>query len=133
MSNIERLYYAVGDAAYAIADADGKLRKEEKEKLHELLQDEFGSYHAPGEVTKIIFGILRKEAISSLTAFAWALKEMHLNSHNVSDALKNHFVAVLQKVAEIFPPATQNEKLLLDRFIKELLLIEGDPVHSRAS
>jgi hypothetical protein len=131
MTPIERLYYALGEVAYAIAKADGNIQKEERDSLNRILEEEFKKNKTTFDLTEIIFQILRKESgTDSKTAFEWAMKEIKLNSQYVSEPLKQHFVAVIEKVAEAFPPVTHAERILLNDFLFELKKIKGDPVFS---
>ncbi|MCX6312463.1 MAG: hypothetical protein NT084_12600 [Bacteroidetes bacterium] len=130
MTPIERLYYALGEAAYAIAQADGKIQQEEKNKLQAILEEEFRTHKAGFDITEIIFHILQKEGMDSETAYEWALKEMKLNSQYVSENLKNHFIGVMKKVAAAFPPITRAERELIDDFIYQIKFIKGDSVFS---
>lgn len=130
MTPIESLYYALGQAAYAIAKTDGTIQKEEKDKLEGILEVEFKTYKPGFDTTKIIFHVLQKESMDSKTAYEWALKEMKLNSQYVSESLKRHFVEVIKKVAAAFPPVTRQERELIDDFIYQIKFIKGDSVFS---
>jgi len=130
MTPIERLYYALGELSYAIAKADGTIQKEEKEKLHGILDAEFKTHKGNLNLTEIIFHILQKDGTDTQTAYINALKELKLNSQYVSEQLKTHFIEVIKKVAAAFPPVTQSERNVIDDFIYQVKLIEGDPVFS---
>jgi uncharacterized tellurite resistance protein B-like protein len=131
MTPIERLYYALGELAYAIAKADGKIQREEKEKLHGILEAEFRAHQLNFDVSEIIFSILGKDGTDSKTAYANAMRELKLNSQYVSEQLKLHFIGVIKKVAEAFPPVTKDERGIIDDFIYEVKSIKGDPVFSK--
>lgn len=132
MEPVEQLYYALGELCYALAWArgEGKIQKGEKERLHVILEAEFKTHKALIEPTEIIFQILQKEGMDAKTAYVWAIKEMSLNSHYISENLKTHFLSVIRKVAEAFPPITEDEQVLLDDFIVRLKDMKGDPVFS---
>jgi uncharacterized tellurite resistance protein B-like protein len=130
MDHIEQLYYALGELCYAMAKVDGTIRKEEKNKLHAILDAEFKGNNIGFEPAEIVFQILQKEGMESGPAYEWAIKELKLNSEYVSENLKKHFISVLHKVAEAFPPVSAKEGKLLDTFIKDLNAIHGDPVFS---
>lgn len=131
MTPIENLYMALGELAYAIAKVDGSIQKGEKEKLHGILKTELDKHELNFDHTEIIFHILKKDAMNSKTAYEWALKEMRLNSHYVSEQLKQRFISVIKKVAEAFPPVTRQERELIDDFIYQVKSIKGDPVFSK--
>lgn len=131
MTPVETLYMALGEVAYAIASADGKIQKEEKNKLHSILKEEFNNHGLSFDSSEIIFHILQKPDTDSKTAYEWALKNIQLNSHYVSESLKKKFISVIKKVAESFPPITKEERALIDDFIYRLKNVKGDPVFSK--
>jgi uncharacterized tellurite resistance protein B-like protein len=128
MTPIESLHYAIGELAYAVAFSDGTVQKEEREKFHDIVLTEMRNKDYNFDVSDIIFQILDKEKFDSNTVYDWAMKEIRLNSHYVSPALKNTFKMVMEKIAEAFPPVTSSEKNILERFNKDIATIEGDPV-----
>ncbi len=130
MDQIEQLYYALGELCYAIAKVNGKIQKEEKDQLHRILLSEFRGHESLIDPTEIVFHILQKEGMDSKTAFDWALHEMKLNSQYLSEKLKSHFISVIGKVAEAFPPVTEEERMLISEIISQLKDIQGDPVFS---
>jgi hypothetical protein len=132
MEHIEQLYYALGEMCYAIAHAraEGIIQKGEKERLHLILQAEFKGQEGLTDPAEIIFQILKKEGLDSRTAYDWAVREMRLNSQYLSEDLKTHFVSVIDRVAEAFPPVTAEEKELISDFVLQLKEMKGDPVFS---
>ncbi len=130
MEQIEELYYALGELCYAIAKVDGTIRKEEKDRLHAILETEFRSHPWGIASAEMIFQILEREGMNSGTAYEWALHEIKLNSQYVSETLKTHFISVINKVADTFPPLHKEGKELVQDFIQELKKIHGDPVFS---
>jgi uncharacterized tellurite resistance protein B-like protein len=131
MTPIENLYYALGEIVYAIAMADGKIQREEKEKLHAILHSEFKKHPGDLDVAEIIFQILQKDKQDIKTAYYSAIKQIRLNSQYVSEKLKLDFIAVITKVAQAFSPVTSEEEKLINDFIEELMKIKGDPVFSK--
>lgn len=131
MGPIENLYMALGEVVYAIAATDGKIQREEKEKLHGILKSEFDGHTLNFEPSEIMFSVLQKPITNSKTAYEWALKNIRLNSHYVSENLKHKFIAVVKKVAEAFPPITKDERALIDDFIYQLKSVKGDPIFSK--
>lgn len=127
MHSAENLYYALGEMLYAIAAADGKIQREEKEMLKNLVAGELGS-HA-GEYTSIIFQILERDRLSLSTAAEWSERELKMNSHYLSPAMKTSFKSAIRKVAASFPPVTEKEQKLVDDFSRMIDALEGDPVY----
>ena len=129
MTPIENLHYAIGELAYAVANADGKVQKEEREKFHAIVEAELQSKDYSFDVSDIIFQIMDKDKQSTETAYDWAMKTIKTNSHYLSPMLKQTFINVMEKIAETYPPVTDSEKKLLDRFKKDIEPIHGDPVY----
>jgi uncharacterized tellurite resistance protein B-like protein len=131
MTPVENLYYALGELVFAIAKADGKIQKEEKEKLHDILHAEFKKHQTDLDVTEIIFHILQKDVVDARTAYDSCVKQIRLNSQYVSEQMKLDFIAVIVKVAQAFSPITSAEEKLINDFIAELDQIQGDPVFNK--
>ena len=70
-----------------------------------------------------------KDRQSIETVYNWALKTIKTNSHYLSPELKTTFIKVMEKVAKAYPPVTQSESNLLDRFKKDIAPIHGDSVY----
>lgn len=128
MTPIQNLYMALGEAAYAVAMADGKVQKEEQQKFEHLLKMEFSKLGLDFDYADIIFQLLKKDVMEPRTAYTWCLREMRLNSQYVSQSMKEKFVEVIKEVAAAFPPITKQERGYIDDFIYQLKSINGDPV-----
>jgi uncharacterized tellurite resistance protein B-like protein len=129
MTSLEKLYYAMGEMAYAIAMADGEVQKAERQKFHDIVASELASGHAAFDISEIIFQVLDKEKQSSELAYEWAMKQIRLNSHYLSPELKNKFIIVSDKIARAFLPVTGSEHALVERFRKDIEPLKGDPVY----
>ncbi|HEY4798208.1 MAG TPA: TerB family tellurite resistance protein [Bacteroidia bacterium] len=128
MTPIESLHYALGEMAYAIANADGKVQKEELKKFRNIVEAELRCKDYAFDVSDIIFHIMNRDHTDSKTSYEWAMNQIRLNSHYLSPQLKNTFIRVMEKIAKAFPPVTKSEQNLIDRFKKEIAPINGDPV-----
>lgn len=120
MNAKESLFYALGLLSYAIANADGKVQKEEKENFHHILKEQFDTISTEIDTAEIIFEILRRDAIDPKTAYNWALNQIKLYSHRLDDNLKKGFIATIKKVAEIYPPVEPEEKTLIQQFEQDI-------------
>ncbi|MGZ3921326.1 MAG: tellurite resistance TerB family protein [Bacteroidia bacterium] len=127
MNSLESLYYALGEMAYAIAKADGKVQREERDRFNKIISEEIKN-DSLFDISDIIFRMLDKVKLDAQTAYDFAIKQLRLNSHYVSPALKEKFNRVIEKIAGAFPPVTKEEKQMLDRFRIEMSSIKGDPV-----
>ncbi len=128
MTSSENLHYAIGELAYAMARIDGIIQKEEREKFFDIISTELAAHHENYDVSKIVFEVMERDKISPDTTYAWAMKEIKLNSHYLSPELKQSFIAILEKIAGSFPPVTPAEQSFLDRFKRDIEPLVGDPV-----
>ena len=131
MTPIQNLHYAIGLLAYAIANADGRVEKEERETFHNIVETEMRSKDYDFDVSEVIFHIMDKDKIDSFTAYDWAMKQIRLNSHYLSSKLKATFIRVIDKIAEAYPPVTEEEAELIRKFRREVFIIQGDKVFTR--
>jgi len=129
MTPFENLYYAIGELAYAVARADGALQKEERQKFHNIVAAGLRSHNYCFDISGIIFDMMDKDQPSSDLSYEWAMKQIRMNSHYLSPALKQTFINVMEKVAKAYPPVTNEEKDLLDQFRKDIEPLHGDPVY----
>jgi len=130
MTPEQNLHNAIGQLAYAMAKADGSIQKEEHKKFHDIVAAELRCKDYDFDVSDIIFQILEKEKfIDTKTAYEWAMREIRVNSHYLSPQLKETFIKVLEKIAKSYPPITNEENKLLERFKIEIAPINGDPVY----
>jgi uncharacterized tellurite resistance protein B-like protein len=117
MDGVERLYYALGELAYAVAKADGQINFEERNKLHDIVVSEAKCHNHVFNISEIIFHILQKEKIFTVgDSYRSAMKEIEICSNYLTDDMKAEFVAVLDKVARAFDSVTVGEKNVIERF-----------------
>lgn len=128
-SPIQNLHYAIGELAYAVAHADGRVQKEERKKFHDIVEAELRCKDYDFDLSDIIFKIMDKDQHDSATVYNWAMHEIKTNSHYLSPELKQTFIKVMEKVAKAYPPVTDNERAIIDRFKKDIEPIHGDPVY----
>lgn len=117
MDGVERLYYALGELAYAVAKADGQINYQERNKLHDIVVKEAKCHNHNFNVSEIIFHILQKEKIFTVEdSYRSAIREMALCSNYLTNDMKAEFVAVLDKVARAFDGFTDEEHAIIERF-----------------
>lgn len=121
MNSVERLYYALGELAYAVAKADGQINFEERNKLHDIVVKGAKCHNYEFNVSEIIFHILQKENIFNVEdSYRSAMREIKANSKYLTDDMKAEFAAVLDKVARAFNSITKEERELIERFRKDI-------------
>ena len=130
MTPLENLHTAMGELAYAIARADGKVQDEERKKFHDMVAAELRCKHYDFDISDIIFQVLdRDKYIDTQTAYSWAMKEIRLNSHYLSPQLKQTFIRFMEKIAKAYPPVTIDEMSLIEKFKKDIEPLIGDPIY----
>ena len=130
MTPLQSLHLAIGELAYSIARADGTIQKEERKMFHDIVASELLFKDYDFDVSDIIFQILDKDKyVDAKTSYDWAMNEIKLNSHYLSHQLKETFLRIVDKVAKAYPPVTNDETTLIDKFKKDIDSIHGDPVY----
>lgn len=121
MDGVERLYYALGELAYAVAKADGKVNQEERRKIHDIVIKEAKCHNHNFSISEIIFHILQKEKIFNVEdSYRSAMKEIEICRNYLTDDMKAEFVAVLDKVARAFDSITEEERDIIERFREDI-------------
>src|SRR5688572_9273851 len=111
----QHLYYALGVLAYAVAKADGKVQAEEREKVNEIVSK--GTQHEVDfTYTDIIFQILQKDNAGFKDVYDWAMHAFETGKYYLTPEVKKQFIAVIEQIAEAFPPTDANERALISRF-----------------
>lgn len=115
----QHLFYAVGILAYAVAKSDNKVQQEELKILKEIVKSEI-DHEIDFGYTEIVFELLAKDGNSTETVYKWAMNSMELGKHHLTMDLKYKFCSILKKVAAAFPPSTEHEKELIQRFDSDI-------------
>lgn len=115
----QHLYYALGILSYAIAKADGEIQPEERQMIHKIVVEE-SKHHIDFDYAEIIFSILQKDNPGVNKAYEWAMHSFNLGKQHFTTEMKEQFVAVIQKMEEAFPPATVEERNLIEKFSRSI-------------
>jgi uncharacterized tellurite resistance protein B-like protein len=129
MRPIERLHYAIGLLAFAVARADGNVQKAERQKFQDIVAAGLMQNDHDFDVSGIIFQIMDKEQRSTEDAYVWAMHEIETNSHYVSPEMKCSFLKVMELIAIAYPPVTLGESMLIEKFKEQMEKIHGDPIY----
>ena len=115
------LFYGLGQVVYAISLADGKVQREEADKLHEIVVKKLQESSVTFDYADIIFKILKGDAIlTTEQAFEDGMENIRLGDNHLTDDLKKTFVEIVEEIAGAYPPKTSAEAVLIDRFKREL-------------
>ena len=118
----------MGEVAYAVAMADGRVQNDEVKKLHGILESELPVPEDSFSVADIIFHIMDKDHVDAETAYTNGMNQIRLNSQYLSPEMKLSFLHVAEKVGQSFPPRLRSEKNMIARFRKDISAVIGDPV-----
>ena len=117
----QRLYFALGQFLCAVAKADRLLQPEEKDMLHQIIEEERIASGMNAEFAEVIFELLaRNEQIPMERCYHWALQELHWVRHLLTPELKQHFAQLLERIALASDPITPEEGVLIQRFRTDL-------------
>ncbi len=121
MDAIQKLYYALGELAYVMAKADGKIQNEEKEKLHDLVIGSTSEHSIDFDYSEIIFQVLEKENMDSKTTYEMAMDKFKKLSYFFKDdeGMKERFLNTLQQIADAYPEESPDEEAWMVRIRKD--------------
>ena len=129
MSPLQNIHYAIGELAYAMAMADGKIQPEERLKFHDIVKAEINWKDYDFDISEIIFHILEQDKEHDSEAlYLSAMHTLKTNCHYLSPELKDTIIIVVEKIARAFPPIQGAKKRLLEKLKEEIISMEGDPV-----
>lgn len=121
MDAINYLFYGLGQVAYAVALSDGKVQKEEEKKMHEIITEGLKDLDDELDYTEIIFKVMDHDHIFDPDeAYQEGIQNMKLGGHLLNEQYRKVFVEIIEKIAAAFPPKTEEEMLLLERFRNDL-------------
>jgi len=126
---LENLYYAIGEIAYAVAGADGDIQKSERQKFHNLVNNELEHGNSGYDISSIIFQAMDKDKRAPRDVYDETMRNIRQNSHYLSPEMKTSFKKVVKKMTMAFPKVSPKGAELAARFTKEIEAIHGDPIY----
>jgi hypothetical protein len=113
----QHLFYGLGQIAYAVAIADGKVQPEEEEKLQQMVNDGLQKLGSDASYTEIIF-LLNERDKSHDGEFLYTegIRNIDLGKHHMTGAMKDQFMALLEEIALSYKAVEPGEAALLGRF-----------------
>ena len=116
----QHLYYGLGLIAYAVAGIDGKVQREESERLHTILSEGIKKSDADYDLADIIFQIVDKDKPDFETAYQWGMDAIKIGKDKLTPGMKWTFLEILQEVATAFPGGEEKEMRLIATFAADL-------------
>lgn len=120
MDSKQHLYYGLGLVAYAVADRDGTVQRDERERLQEILKEGIKKVEPDYDLADIIFQILEKDKVDFETAYKWGMDAIKLGSNHLTPGMKWIFIDILQAVSDAFPGAAAQEAEIIARFARDI-------------
>ena len=121
MNAEELIFYGLGEVIYSIAKADGKVQEEEIKAMKEIVDDHLERHEFNIDYSSIIFEILRRDNIlTSKDCYSDGMKNINLGGNHFTPELKEDFLKIVEKIAESFPPNTNEEQDIITRFTIDL-------------
>lgn len=128
MTPLQNLYYALGELAYAVANADGVVQKAERQKFHDMVAEQLDGDNCGFDLSLMIFQILDKSKLSTAEAYEKAFIQLQSNSHCLNAELKSTFIQVLENIAAAYPPVTMEENNLIEKFKVDLACLDNQTI-----
>lgn len=115
------LFYGLGQVAYAVAMADGKVQKEEEQILNDIVVSNLEENKIDFDYTDTIFKILKSDDILDAgSSYKDGMKNINLGGNHLTDELRDVFVVIINEIAEAFPPNTDEERAFVSQFKEDL-------------
>lgn len=116
----EYLFYGFGQIVYAIAKADGHVQSVEDLRFRNFVEKEFRSLEPNLDISQIIFHLKKQENLDAESAYRMGLEDMKMGKKYLTSERAERFLHIIEEIAKAFPPVTDQESELLNRFQKDL-------------
>lgn len=120
MDSKQHLFYGLGLIAYAVADADGKVQREELETIQKILKEGIAKIDPDYDLTDIIFQIMKKDKVDFETSYKWGMDAFRLGEDHLTPGMKWNFLDILQAVSDAYPGSHLAEGEIIARFARDL-------------
>jgi len=121
MDAFSYLFYGLGQVAYAVAMADGKVQKEEEQILNDIVVSNLEKNNIAFDYADTIFKILKNDNIlDAESSYNEGMKSINLGGNHLTDDLRDVFVVIINEIAEAFPPNTDEESGFISRFNEDI-------------
>jgi hypothetical protein len=117
MDGKEMIYYGFGQIIFSLALSDGKIQREEVESLNAILEKAHKDNLIEMDLAGIIFKLQKSEnAFTATESFDMGIKNIKLGDNHLTPQLLKNFKTILNSIAEAFPPKTNEELNIVNRF-----------------
>lgn len=115
-----KVYYVLGQLAYATARAEEPLSVVDRQKLHDLFIEYMSDESIELDFQELISHIMDKEKKGLDTTYNWAIQSLKLEQNELNKETKSCFINLLEKVITELPSQGTAAKDLPDRLRNEL-------------
>lgn len=116
----QSLFSAIGELAYAIAIADGKVNYQETEKLKAMVDDKLKTIYPEYSIAEISYYLSNKSKLSVEEAYEKAMRSLEDGKHYLSADIKLQFIQIIEEIAAAYPPSEFEEQQLISKFKSDL-------------
>lgn len=120
MNATQKIYYALGQLAYLVALADGKVQESEIRALHKLVINEIKKHNTNFEYSDIIFNVLNEEKLNPDLIYEFAINELKEASEFITESIKNEILSVLTNIASSYDNVSDEELKVIRNVEEEL-------------
>lgn len=113
-------YYGLGIVAYCVANSDGSIQQRERRELMNLVESWSKQIETGFNVSEVIFSILTKTNKYEVLTYEKGLEYIRKGREHLSPKLKERFIFLINDIAHSFPPVTEEERQILERFENDL-------------
>lgn len=134
MKPVEKLYFALGEIAYAMVWSNNRIRYEEIARFMETVTTDLNPDTRELDLLGTMFRSITGDKKDAATAYMEAIAEIRENADYLYPELRESFVRVLERVESAYAPFTMvyDKKSYVDRFKEDVSTIKGSRVYMGA-
>jgi tellurite resistance protein len=113
-------FYGLGIVAFSIAQSDGEIQQRERRELMHLIKDWSERVDVGFSGVEVIFELLTKNRKYDVLTYDKGMEYIRKGKEYLTPQLKEKFVFLVNDIAHSFPPVTENERAVVERFQQDL-------------
>lgn len=112
------IYRAMAELSYAVAKADGGMQSVEKEEFYRIMQEDL---YPNGLLAESRFELLEEQGLLTVEqAYKTVLATLRMNKQFFTTEMRDLFIRVMERIAEVYNGIEESERVLIDRFKADL-------------
>lgn len=113
-------FYGLGVIAFAMAQSDGVVQHRERRELMSIVKEWSDRHEVDFDVAEIIFSLLSKNKTNEVLTYDKGMDYIRKGKQSLSAQMIEKFIFLINDVAHAFPPVTNEERILLDKFTHDM-------------